>query len=144
MKQTLGAVLKDARTRCGLTQEQLGLQVGAAAAHLANLEKDQRQPSLALLSRLAEALQLEPNKLLLLAYPEARALFRRQPRTRRGHDQAWRAFLKKKGLLARYNVQPRELKVLAQAAQLGQVIAPYDFLFILNSIRQAMDTDEYA
>jgi transcriptional regulator with XRE-family HTH domain len=142
MKQTLGEVLKAARVRRGLTQEQLGSQVGAAAAHLAYLENDQRQPSLELLSRLAEALKLEPNKLFLLAHPEARALFRGQARARRGHDQAWRAFIKRKGLLARYNVQPHELKVLAQAAQLGQVIAPYDFLFILNSIRQAMDTKE--
>jgi transcriptional regulator with XRE-family HTH domain len=63
MKQTLGEVLKAARVRRGLTQEQLGSQVGAAAAHLAYLENDQRQPSLELLSRLAEALKLEPNKL---------------------------------------------------------------------------------
>ena len=130
--------------RCGLTQEQLGSQIGATAAHLAHLENDQRQPSLELLSRLAQALQLAPDKLFLLAHPEARALFRGQARARHGHHQAWRAFIRKKELLARYNVQPHELKVLAQAAKLGPAMAPYDFLFILNSIRQAMETEEYA
>ena len=144
MKPTLGGVLKAARVRCGLTQKQLASRVSAAESYLAYLETDQRQPSLELLSRLAQALQLAPDKLFLLAHPEARALFRGQARSWPRHDQAWRAFIKKKELLARYNVQPHELKVLAQAAKLGPAIAPYDFLFILNSIRQAMETEEYA
>jgi transcriptional regulator with XRE-family HTH domain len=117
-----------------------GSQVDAAAAYLAYLEKDQRQPSLELLSRLAQALALEPDKLFLLAHPkEAPAFIRAKLEAEQARGKAWCAFLWNKPLLARHKVQPRELEVLAQANQLGRVTAPYDFLFILNSIRQAMD-----
>ena len=145
MKQTLGGVLKAARVRCELTQEQLGSQIGATAAHLAYLENDQRQPSLILLSRLAQALQLAPDKLFALAHPgEARAFISAKLKAGQAPGSAWQAFIKNKALHARYSVQPRELKVLAQANLLGQVVAPYDFLFILNAMRQAADSGEYA
>ena len=127
----LGRVLKAARMRCGLTQEQLGSQSGATAAHLAHLENDQRQPSLELLSRLAQALQLAPDKLFLLAHPEARALFRGQARSRPRRDQAWRAFIKKKELLARYNVQPHELKFWPKPPSSAQSSRPMIFFSFL-------------
>ena len=60
MKQTLGGVLKAARVRCELTQEQLASRVGATESYLAYLETDQRQPSLELLSCLAQALGWSP------------------------------------------------------------------------------------
>lgn len=142
MKQTSG-VLKAARLRFELTQEQLGSQIGTTAAHLAYLENNQRHASLELLSRLTQALQLAPDKLFSLAHPgEARAFIRAKLKAGRMPGSAWHAFIENKALLARHNVQPHELKVLAHAAQLGPVIAPDDFLFILNSIRQAMETDE--
>jgi hypothetical protein len=56
-------------------------------------------------------------------------------------DQAWREFVNNKALLARHNVQPAELEVLSQTNLLGRIIAPRDFLFILNSIRQAADME---
>ena len=142
-RQTLGETLKAARTLCCLTQGQLASRAGATAGYLAYLEKDQRQPSLGLLSRLVQALKLEPAKLFVLAHPEARALLRAKPVRGPTRDQAWRQFVNNEALLARYQVRLRELEVLAQTTRLGQVIAPYDFLFILNSIRQAMDTEEY-
>jgi|SRR5580658_2474441 transcriptional regulator with XRE-family HTH domain len=140
MKKTLGQALKSARTALGLTQRQLASQTGIHASHVAFLESDRRQPSLRLLSRLAEVLGLKQDKLFLLVHPEARSLLGGRQRVA-PRDQAWREFVNNKALLARHNVQPAELEVLSQTNLLGRIIAPRDFLFILNSIRQAADTE---
>ena len=38
-------------------------------------------------------------------------------------------------------MSPRELKVLSQVNLLGKIAAPRHFLFILNSIRQAVEEE---
>jgi hypothetical protein len=48
------------------------------------------------------------------------------------------AFVRNKARLAHHRVQPNELQVLMQVSQLGHAVSATDFLFILNSIRQAM------
>lgn len=144
MKKTLGQVLKNARVERRLTQRQLALQVGVGLAHVAFLEQDKRRPSLGLLSRFAEVLGLERGQLLQLAYPETRSLLDKRSNNRSRSappDRAWREFISDKALLRRYNVLPRELEVLAQTNLLGRIIARRDFLFILNSIRQARATE---
>lgn len=141
MKETLGQTLKRARQALGLTQRQVALQAGVQPSHIAYLEAGRRRPSLGLLSRLGQVLELERDKLGLLAYPEVRSFLRLKAR-RSPRDQAWRQFISDKALLARYHVEPRELRVLAKTNMLGAITAPRDFLFILNSIRQARDTEE--
>jgi transcriptional regulator with XRE-family HTH domain len=133
--------LKRARRALDLAQRELALRVGVQSSHIAYLEADRRRPSLGLLSRLGQALGLERKKLALLACPEARAFLQVKAR-RRPRDHAWRQFINDKALLARYGVKPRELRVLAKTNLLGAITAPRDFLFILNSIRQARDTEE--
>ena len=56
----------------------------------------------------------------------------------------WQKFISAKGLWARYGVSPRELKVLANIQSLGKVTSPRDFIFILNSIRQAIEAEAAA
>jgi len=139
-KKTLGQALRSARKALGLTQRQVASRARAKPSHVSNLETGRRRPSLELLSRLAKVLRLRQDKLLLLAYPEAGPLMGGQPQVA-PRDQAWREFVSNKALLVRHNVQPRELRALAQTNLLGRVIAPRDFLFILNSIRQAAGTE---
>ena len=141
MKRSLGGVLKDARIEWGWSLEQLGALVDADPSYLSYLETGVRQPSLELLSRLARALRLKPDRLFLLAHPDEAPGFIRSQKT--GRDSAWRAFTNNKPLLERYKVQRHELEFLAQANRLGQIVEAYDFLFILNSIRQAMDSAEH-
>jgi transcriptional regulator with XRE-family HTH domain len=141
MRETLGQTLKRARRALDLTQRELALRVGVQSSHIAYLEADRRRPSLGLLSRLGQALGLERKQLALLACPEARSFLQVKARRRR-RDQAWRQFINDKALLARHGVKPRELRVLAKTNLLGAITAPRDFLFILNSIRQARDTEE--
>jgi hypothetical protein len=43
--------------------------------------------------------------------------------------------------LQRYQVKPRELKVLSQVNLLGKISSPRQFLFILKAIRKARDAE---
>lgn len=142
--KTLGQVLKNQRAILGLTQRELARKLDVKPSHVAYLETDRRRPSLALLSRIADVLGLEKEPLFLLAHPEASSLLsaRREPAARSTPDQVWRDFAGNKALLARHNVKARELKVLSQVNLLGKITAPRHFLFILNAIRQAVETEE--
>jgi len=128
----------------GLTQRELAVQLGVQPAHVAYLETDRRRPSLGLLSRIATVLGLDREKLFALAHPEASSLMGSCAKAKHpvAKDQAWREFRYNKALLARHQVRPRELQVLAQVNLLGKVTAPRNFLFILNAIRQAVDEEE--
>lgn len=47
-----------------MTQEQLALEVGMERSYVSDLERGTRNPSVRALGRLAEALQVEPHRLL--------------------------------------------------------------------------------
>ncbi|HXZ88820.1 MAG TPA: helix-turn-helix transcriptional regulator [Candidatus Binataceae bacterium] len=139
----MGKLLQKQRHALGLTQRELAVQLGVKPAHVAYLETDRRRPSLGLLSRIATVLGLDREKLFALAHPEASSLMSSCAKTKHpvAKDQAWREFRYNKALLARHQVRPRELQVLAQVNLLGKVTAPRNFLFILNAIRQAVDEE---
>jgi transcriptional regulator with XRE-family HTH domain len=132
-------VIREARVSLGLTQRQLGEEIGVKGSHIAYIEGGQRHPSLRLLSSLAEVLGLEKNALFLLLHPEA------QDFVPAGKDpvepqanEAWKQFLRSGPLLRRNKITPAELRVLKQVNLLGVVISPRMFLFVLNSIRQSL------
>jgi transcriptional regulator with XRE-family HTH domain len=143
-KKTLGHVLKRRRESLGLTQRALALKLNVKPSHVAYLENDQRRPSLALVSRLADVMGLEKEPLFLLAHPEASSLIsssRREPARRHDRGQVWRDFAGNKAWMTRHDIKPRELKVLSQVNLLGKITAPRNFLFILNAIRQAVEDE---
>ncbi|HVN89773.1 MAG TPA: helix-turn-helix transcriptional regulator [Candidatus Binataceae bacterium] len=139
-KATLGEVLRARRRELRLTQRELANELGVKPAHVAYLELDRRRPSLKLLSRIAQVLDLKRERLILLSHPEAGKFFPASEENgqRAKKDQAWRDFSSNKAMIARHKITPKELKVLAQVALLGRVTTPRSFLFILNSIRQAV------
>lgn len=141
-KKTLGGVLKERRDLMGLTQRQLAARLGVKASHVAYLENGRRRPSLSLLRRLADVLGLDKESTFLLAHPEARDLIshHRADHARRT-ENVWRKFLNDRSVIARYHIKPGEMRVLKQVNMLGRVSSPRQFLFILNSIRQAVDQD---
>ncbi len=141
-KETLGPVLKQRRGAYGYTQRELARKLGVKASHIAYLENGRRRPSLSLLSRIADTLELDKQRLFLLAHPEAHWLVaeRRELPAKR-HQDAWRKFVGDRGTLARHKVTDRELKVLQKVNMLGRVSAPKQYLFILNAIRQAVDEE---
>ncbi len=140
-KKTLGGVIKDRREFLRLTQRELATKLGVKASHVAYLENGRRGPSLALLKRLSEVLGARKEDLFLLAHPEAKDLIASNGRAEKGAQDAWRQFAADRALQARYEVTPAELRVLKQVNSLGRVASPRHFLFILNSIRQAVEED---
>lgn len=142
-KETLGQVLKQRREAYALTQRELARKLGVKASHIAYLENGRRRPSLSLLSRLAETLELNKQRLFLLTHPEAEGIIgaRHEPSSAKRPESAWRKFVGNRGMLARHKVTDQELKVLRQVNMLGRVSAPSQFLFILNSIRQAVEEE---
>jgi transcriptional regulator with XRE-family HTH domain len=141
--KTMGGILRARRLQLGLTQREFAAELGVKVAHVAYLELDKRRPSLSLLSRIAELLNLDRERLILLSRPEARSfLGTRRAEPIRAKDQAWREFKRNKGLQARNNIKKPEMQILSRVALLGRVSTPRSFLFILNSIRQAVEENE--
>lgn len=64
LRGMLGQVLKTARTTAGLTQEQLALNAGIDRTYLSELENDRKSPTLAMLFRIADALDVPASKLV--------------------------------------------------------------------------------
>ncbi|MGH7001488.1 MAG: helix-turn-helix domain-containing protein [Stellaceae bacterium] len=142
-KKTLGAAIRKRRAELQLTQRELAAKLCVQAAHIAYLELDRRRPSLSLLSRIAQVLDLDRERLILLSHPEARSFLNVRPKAEpaRRLDHAWREFKANKGTLARHQVSRKELQVLSKVALLGKINEPRSFLFILNSIRQAVEEE---
>jgi transcriptional regulator with XRE-family HTH domain len=139
-EETFGKVLKQARQALGLSQQSLAQKLGVRASHIGYLEQGRRRPSLSLLNALADTLGLEKERLFMLSHPEAQSLISSfaSKRTDEKKRDAWQQLLANKALLARNQVTPNELKVLSHITLLGTVFEPRDYLFILNSIRQAV------
>ena len=135
-----GVLIREARTSLRLTQRDLAAMVGVKASHIAYIEGGQRNPSLALLRRLADTLGLNRRELLFMIHPDAKHLTD-EPKAggRASPPDGWRQFSTNQALLRRHRITPAELKVLRQVNALGPVSNPRNFLFILNSIRMAAD-----
>jgi transcriptional regulator with XRE-family HTH domain len=60
----LGANLKAARTKLGLTQEQVAGRSGVHATEVSRIEAGKRDPQISTLLKLAKALEVPPGQLL--------------------------------------------------------------------------------
>ena len=67
----LGDELRKARTRAGLTQEELSARAGIDRTYVSMLELGERSPTLAKINELSAALKIHPLTLLALAYAGA-------------------------------------------------------------------------
>jgi repressor LexA len=139
-EETFGKVLKAARLALGLSQQALARKLGVRASHIGYLEQGRRRPSLTLLNALADTLGVDKERLFLLSHPEAKNLIKGDAKRRSDSRQpdAWKELLADKAALIRNQVTAKELKVLSHITMLGTVLKPRDYLFILNSIRQAV------
>lgn len=64
LARAFGRVLRERRLAAGLTQEKLALEAGVDRTFVSLLERGGRQPTLATLWRLAEALRVAPSDLI--------------------------------------------------------------------------------
>ena len=129
-------MVKTYREGLGLTQRALAHQLGVEGSHIAFIESGRRKPSLKLVGRLADALGLERQTLLILAHPEAKQLIAEaKPENKRNTSPSWQRFIDNRELLNRYNVTERELRTLEHLSLLGTVVSAKEFLAILTLIR---------
>jgi transcriptional regulator with XRE-family HTH domain len=130
-----GDTVKRHREALGLTQRSLAQKLGVEPSHVAFIESGRRKPSLKLLARLADVLDLDRQDLLVQAHPEAEGFIAETKPERRKTSPSWRRFIENKRLLARYNVTDRELRALEGLSFLGTVDSAKEFLAILTLIR---------
>ncbi len=141
-KKKPGTLIREARHALRLTQRDLAAMVGVKASHIAYIEAEQRNPSLALLRRLADTLGLNRRELLFMIHPDAKHLTEEPNHdSKPGNPDGWRQFSTNQAILRRYNITSGELKVLRQVNALGPIANPRSFLFVLNSIRMAANGD---
>ena len=132
----LGELLKARREGLGLTQRRLAEKLGVEASHVAFIESGRRRPSLRLVAKIADALGLDRQQLLILAHPEAKALIAEtKSKPPKNTTLSWQRFIKNHELLTRYHVTERELHALENLSLLGTVHAAKEFLAILTLIR---------
>ena len=137
-----GKYLRERRAAWGFTQRSLGSKVGVVGAHIAFLESGRRRPSLKLLSRLADVLEVDRQEMLLMAHPEAKELV--GPQAEKAPKKAsalWQRFVSNHSLLARYRVTARELQILEHVSLLGKVSSIKHLLAILMLMRDLTEED---
>jgi len=137
IKKTVGDIVKRARVEFGMSQRGLAAAVSVKGSHIAYIERGMRRPSLPLLRRLADTLQLNRRELLYSAYPEAEYLVGHHESASAKRTDAWQRFASNRPLLRRHNITRSELRVLKQVSLLERIACPRNFLFILNTIRQS-------
>ena len=134
--QSFGSVIRARRRELDLTQEELARRIKASVPYIGHLETGKRHPSERVVTCLAEVLALDPRELFFLANPGTKRLVVQEPQS--NGTSAWEAFSKNETFHRLHNISERELYALSQVAMLGEIRSPHDFLFILNTIRQAL------
>jgi transcriptional regulator with XRE-family HTH domain len=135
---SLGAVLKRRRLQLEMTQAQVAAKVGCRPNYIGYLEANERHPSAGVVAKLAKVLDLDRQELFFLANPQARAMIAPEISV---NASAWERFKGNRRLHTRHGITRAELTTLREVAALGPVRTQRDFLFILQTIRQAL-TDE--
>ena len=134
--RTFGQVIRERRRQLDLTQEEVAQRISTSTPYVGHLESGKRHPSDKIVTRLADVLGLERRELYFLANPGARELLHQRAQT--SSASAWEAFRKGERVKRVHNISPEEMEMLSRVALMGDVRSERDFLYILNSIRQAL------
>lgn len=133
---TFGQVIRDRRRQLDLTQEEVASRINTSTPYVGHLESGKRHPSDKIVTRLADVLGLERRELYFLANPGARELL--HTRTSPSTASTWESFRKDDRLRRIHAISPEEMEMLSRVALMGDVRSERDFIYILNSIRQAL------
>jgi transcriptional regulator with XRE-family HTH domain len=138
VKATFGEVIRERRRQMNLTQREVANRVGASTPYIGHLESDKRHPSEEIVARLAEVLGFECKELFFLANPKAHAIVASQAET--SASSAWEEFRRSEQLRTSMRVTSQEMEMLSRVALMGEVRSTRDFLYILNTVRQALNS----
>src|SRR5271167_4161147 len=135
-KRTFGQVLRDRRRQLDLTQQEVARRIKTSTPYVGHLEAGKRRPSNAVLSRLADVLGLNRRDLFILANPKVVELLGTDEAEK--GNSAWVLFQRNEQLRRVLGITPQEIAILSKVAEMGEVISPRDFIFILYAVRQAL------
>jgi transcriptional regulator with XRE-family HTH domain len=135
-KARFGQVIRDRRRQSEMTQQQVARRIGTSTPYVGHLESGKRHPSDEIVTRLADALGFERLELFFLANPRAKEIF--HPAVPAESKSAWEEFRGDEKLRRIHNINAKEMNMLSQVALMGQVRSTRDFIYILNTVRQAL------
>jgi transcriptional regulator with XRE-family HTH domain len=136
LNSKFGQVIRDRRRHRELTQRQVAIRVGTSTPYVGHLESGNRHPSSEIVTRLADVLGFDRRELFFLANPQAKELL--HPAEPPRANSAWEEFRRDDQLRRIHNITGKEMKMLLQVALMGQVRSSRDFIYILNTVRQAL------
>jgi transcriptional regulator with XRE-family HTH domain len=140
-ERTFGNLLKERRQELAITQRVLADRLAVSPTHIASIENGHRKPSLRMIHRAAVALDLDARRLFLLHL--AGAGFQLPSRgNRKGKNAAWPRLAANKALRARESISPAEMRVLKQISELGRIPSERQLLFVLRTIRIALEDEQ--
>jgi len=131
-----GHLIRNRRRQLDMTQEQLARRVGISVSYIGLLEVGRRHPSESVVSRLANILGFGFSELFFLANPRTKILVSEESNS--AEPSAWAAFIADEKLRKSLNITEQEMDLLSIVALMGEVRSPRDFIFILNTIRNAL------
>ena len=134
--RNFGQVIRDRRRQLDLTQEEVARRIKTSTPYVGHLESGKRHPSDKIVSRLAEVLGLDRRELFFLANPRAQALLSQHEET--PDNSAWEDFRKNEQTRRLHSISNEEMEALSRVALMGEVRSQRDFIYILNTIRQAL------
>ena len=137
-KAAFGEVIRERRRHANLTQREVADRIATSTPYIGHLESGKRHPSEEIVARLADVLGFDPRELFFLANPKAHAIVAAPAET--STTSAWEEFRRNNHLQRSMRVTAQEMEMLAGVAMMGQVRSARDFLYILNTVRQALTT----
>ena len=133
---SFGQVIRERRRQLDLTQEDVARRIRTSIPYVGHLESAKRHPSEKVVVKLAQVLGLEARDLFFLANPGTKILISQEPKSKEA--SSWDSFVKDHNLRKIHNITDQEMEALARVAMMGEVRAPREFIFILNTIRQSL------
>jgi len=133
--QTFGELLRERRRQLDLTQEEIARDIQTSVPYIGLLETDKRRPSDVILSRLADVLGLDRGELFFMVNPQAKEMLKQ---SQDAGASAWEQFRKDERLRRMHKVSEQEMEILSRVALMGEVRGVRDFVYILNTVRQAL------
>jgi transcriptional regulator with XRE-family HTH domain len=135
-ERNFGVVIRERRRQLDLTQEEVARRIKTSTPYVGHLESGKRHPSDKVLTRLADVLLLDRRELFFLANPQAADLVKNQEQ--KDTKSAWAEFRADSRLRRIHGISEPEMEALSRVALMGDVRSKHDFIYILNTIRQAL------
>ncbi|HLW69230.1 MAG TPA: helix-turn-helix transcriptional regulator [Candidatus Binataceae bacterium] len=136
-QRSLGQMLRERRRKLDLTQLEVAQRIGTSTPYIGHLEAGKRHPSDKVIGRLAEVLGFEGRELFFAANPRAIALM--EPPSGQRRRSAWEEFKRDARLHRVHAITEDELDLLGRVAKLGDAGSSRDFIYILTTIRHALN-----